>query len=459
MEAASVSILGVSGALFLLGFGAFAIQSLREGERRAACVSLGLAVAGPLLLGPMLLLPGPWRAAAALAVAAVSAAAALAILIPWERRRGPRQVPAGRVDERDTMFARYRLTPGSEAYGSYYAENPGNRVPDDQIRSLPGLLSRAALKADPLLFASADASFRVCEVLRDHVDGAPRGEPLELEPAAAAAYLKGLARHLGAADAGVTELRPYHLYTHVGRGSGRWGDPVELGHRWALAYTLEMDAGMVAAAPEAPEVVEAAGKYAVGAMIGVHLAALIRSLGYPARAHIDGNYRVIAPLVARDAGLGEIGRIGLLMSPRLGPRVRLGVVTTDLPLVPDSCAEDPSVVEFCRICRKCAAACPSRSLPFDDRRESGGALRWRLDPVTCYRYWNTIGTDCGRCLAVCPYSHPDNAFHNVIRWAVRRSALARRLALWMDDLFYGRVPATRSPPRWLEPPQSAKNPF
>ena len=47
-----------------------------------------------------------------------------------------------------------------------------------------------------------------------------------------------------------------------------------------------------------------------------------------ARAHIDGNYQVIAPLVARDAGLGTIGRMGLLMTPELGPRVRLAVVTT-----------------------------------------------------------------------------------------------------------------------------------
>ena len=40
--------------------------------------------------------------------------------------------------------------------------------------------------------------------------------------------------------------------------------------------------------------------------IAVQLAAFCRELGYPARAHIDANYQVIAPLVARDAGLGAI---------------------------------------------------------------------------------------------------------------------------------------------------------
>ena len=80
---------------------------------------------------------------------------------------------------------------------------------------------------------------------------------------------------------------------------------------------------------------------------------LIRSMGYPALAHIDGNYRVVAPLVARDAGLGEIGRMGLLMTPELGPRVRLGVVTTDIPLVPDPAGYAPAVLDFCRACKKC----------------------------------------------------------------------------------------------------------
>ncbi|MBC8254220.1 MAG: 4Fe-4S dicluster domain-containing protein, partial [Ardenticatenia bacterium] len=172
-----------------------------------------------------------------------------------------------------------------------------------------------------------------------------------------------------------------------------------------------------------------------------------------ARAHIDGNYRVIAPLVARDAGLGGIGRMGLLMTPELGPRVRLGVVTTDLPLVPDKRANDTSVIDFCRICNKCAQNCPSRSIPFDDRKESDSGLRWRIDCDSCFRYWNLVGTDCGVCMAVCPYSHPNNLPHNLVRWSLRQSGLARRAMLRMDDLFYGRKPPPRRLPAWV--PQSS----
>jgi len=36
-----------------------------------------------------------------------------------------------------------------------------------------------------------------------------------------------------------------------------------------------------------------------------------------------------------------------------------------------------------------------------------------------------------------------------VRWGVRRSAPFRRLAIAMDDLFYGKNPAPAEPPGWL----------
>jgi reductive dehalogenase len=189
-------------------------------------------------------------------------------------------------------------------------------------------------------------------------------------------------------------------------------------------------------------VAESARQYVEGAKIALIVASWIRRLGYRARAHIDGNYRVIAPLVARDAGLGEIGRMGLLMTPRLGPRVRLGVVTTDLPLVADSPGDDPSVIDFCLACKKCAENCPVGAIPSGDRSRVDSGLRWAIDSETCFRYWNVVGTDCATCMRVCPYSHPDSPAHNLVRGAIKSSAAARRAMLWLDNAFYGRRPAT-----------------
>ena len=140
-----------------------------------------------------------------------------------------------------------------------------------------------------------------------------------------------------------------------------------------------------------------------------------------------------------------MGRLGLLITPGFGPRVRLTVVTTNLPLAQDAPLRF-GVREFCAICKKCAECCPSGSIDNGDRRVHNGVRKWRSQGDTCYRMWRTVGSDCGICLKVCPYSHPNTFAHALVRWAIRRNPIAQRLALWGDDLFYGRRPKTRLPP-------------
>ena len=152
--------------------------------------------------------------------------------------------------------------------------------------------------------------------------------------------------------------------------------------------------------------------------------------------------------------------MGLLMTPRLGPRVRVAVVTTDMPLVPDGRRTDAAMLDFCRICKKCAEACPGKAIPFDDRREIDGAFRWRIDSEACFAYWCAAGTDCARCMKVCPYSHPNAPLHNAVRRVIRRSAVARRIALHADDLFYGRRPTDPgNPPPFPSPAAMMYPPF
>ena len=440
-----------AGLLFLAGFAFFGLTSWREGEPRAARLALILAVVSSLPFLLAVLLPLPGRLALLAAVVLAALVGLILFLLPIGRVERGNDVPQARVDERDIMFARARLEPGTPNYEDYYARHPEKRAGDDKTRSLPGLLSLDSREAHPLVFPSADALFALIDELQPAVEGEPAGERFESEPEEMTVYLKGLARHLGAHSVGVTELQPYHLYSHIGRGSGVYGAPVNLDHRYALAFSVEMARELTVTAPTAPTTLESAHQYARAANIAVALALLIRRLGYPARAHIDGNYRLIAPLVARDAGLGELGRMGLLMTPTLGPRVRLGVVTTNLPLVPDGRSDDTSVLDFCRVCKKCAETCPSRAIPFGDRQEIQGALRWRINDELCFRYWNVAGTDCARCMAVCPYSYPDSAPHNLVRWAARRSGFARRAVIALDRVFYGAAPEPRPAPDWVPP--------
>ncbi len=437
------------GLVTLLGFGAFGLFSIREGEHRAARVALGAVVLTSLPFFLASLLPVVVKLVMLGVVAVAVGGGIVLFLLPIGRLERGNDVPRQRFDERDIMFARAWLVPGSPRYETYYAMRPENRANDDETRALPGLLSPTASKANPLAFASTEASFSLTRALREEVDGPVASDRSKFTAEQMTPYIKGLARYYGAYTVGITKLQPYHVYSHIGRGSGEYGAPITLDHRYAIAFTVEMDHAITGTAPNAPTTMESARQYVEAAKVALQLGYLIRWLGYPARAHIDGNYRVIAPLVARDAGRGEIGRMGLLMTPELGPRVRLGVVTTNLPLIPDRRDDDTSVIDFCRICQKCAETCPSRSIPTGDREEIDGALRWRINSDSCFRYWNRVGTDCARCMAVCPYSHPNNPAHNLVRWAVRRSGAARRAVLWMDDVFYGRKPRPRLAPNWV----------
>jgi ferredoxin len=441
--------LGPTFSAFLLAtavaMAVFTAVSLAEKERRAARTSLAIALAFALLTLVLTLLPTGISSWAGLVGWIAVAATGLYLGATPTRKVELNGRPSRRVDEREIMFARARLDPGSPEFEQYYSDHPEHLRSDNRCRRLPGLLSPDAKLAETEAFASAKASFSEAESLRHAVDGPVAPRRCRKHPNQATAELKRLILDGGARDVGATQLHDYHVYSHIGRGTGVWGEPIAFEESWALAFTVEMDHRTMRSAPAAPVVAESARRYAQAAELAVEAATLIRSWGYPARAHIDGNYRVIAPLVAADAGLGEIGRMGLLMTPRLGPRVRLGVVTTALPLACDPPGDDRATLDFCTICKKCADNCPPHALPFGDREPVDSGRRWRLDSEACFAYWNAIGTDCGRCMTVCPYSHPDTVAHNLVRKMISASPSARRPVLWADDLFYGRRPQAVRP--------------
>lgn len=440
-----------SGLLGLLFFSAFGLLSLHESAGRAAIISFISAILLSAFVYLALSLPSEVKTLILVILGGFFVLMLSSLWMPQRSSRAASSQRQDRFDERDVVFSRARLKTGSPDFLSYYAMRPENRPSDDRFRAQPGLLSMDARKAETLSFTAAEASFDLTEYVREAVDGPIAPEQTQVNAETLTRFIKGLALQLGAHSVGVTKLQPEHVYSHIGRGSGTYGDPVELGHAFAIAFSVEMDYDLMGRAPEAPVVMESARKYVDGAMIAIVLANFCRRMGFPARAHIDGNYRVIAPLVARDAGLGEIGRIGILMTPRLGPRVRLGVVTTDLPLIVDQAVGDPSIIAFCERCMKCAENCPSKAISFGERGGELGSLRWKLDEIKCFHYWNVIGTDCGLCMTVCPYSHPDNWVHNLVRSLLQSSTFYHRPALWLDDLLYGRKPKIRPQPDWLPP--------
>ena len=430
-----------------------AYTSKKENEKRATSIFLLAAVIFSLpfwigsLFGTLFFVYFSWI------LLIISVVTIFFLLLPFgNNKRWKHPVPTKRIDERDTMFSRNELIPETDDYLNYYSKNPEKEKSDNIFRSKPGLLTKGATQYNPFNFASAEASFDTVAIFKNSVNGPIADEKINTNPKDITAYIKAWSKKLGAVDCGITTLKEYHLYSVGGRAERR-NKPINKHHEFAIAFTVEMDREMMMTAPASTVIMESAQQYLEAGRIAMQIASFIRKLGYEARAHIDGNYEVVCPLVARDAGLGELGRMGLLMTPKLGPRVRIGVVTTNLQLVTDEPLNDYSFIDFCIHCKKCADVCPSKAISFEDVQEVDGIKRWQINQELCFNYWSVIGTDCGRCVAVCPYSHPNNFLHNIVRTGIRQSAAFRKVALKLDDVIYGRKPTPKAKPEWshIEP--------
>lgn len=389
-----------------------------------------------------------WEIAALILVADLFLTFCL-FLIPFSPNKNiTDNYPLHKIDERDTMFSRKDLIEESDNFKKYYQKHPEKKSLDDKFRKEPGLTEKGSLFYNRITYAAANSSFFTIDKLRSAVDGEINPEKEKLPPAEIAKFIKSWSKKLGALDIGITELSDYHFYSHKGRGKS-YAKEIKSTHTHAIAFTVEMTHEMVSAAPQSSIVMESGQQYLDSGRVAVQIAHFLRSLGFSARAHIDGNYEVICPLVARDSGLGEIGRMGLLITPKQGPRVRLGVVSTNLNLPTDKWKKDNSLIDFCNRCKKCARVCPSQSIPYDEPKLVDGIKRWQINSESCYTYWCKSGTDCGRCMATCPYSHPDNFLHNCIRWGIKHSSLFRILAVYLDDFFYGKKPKPKKMPQWI----------
>ena len=273
------------------------------------------------------------------------------------------------------------------------------------------------------------------------VDGMPASTkaPLSEDRAVMSRHIKELAYFFRSDLVGICRLPPYAVYTR----SFPSGKPVELNHKYAIAILIDQD-WKTFRGSSGRDWISASQSfiaYSTSGFIACALAEYIRRLGYPARAHHARNYQVVVPPILLWAGLGEVCRIGdIVLNPFLGPRFKAAVVTTDLPLEPDK-PIDFGLQDFCSKCGKCARECPSKSISSEGKVIYNGYETWpkSVERCTAMRVGNKHGSSCGTCIKVCPWNKPFTPFHRFVMWTVRNLPIARRLAIWGDDLLgYGK---------------------
>lgn len=213
------------------------------------------------------------------------------------------------------------------------------------------------------------------------------------DPAAMAQEIKQLARDLGADLVGVTRVTDEALYE---------GHSVP--YENAICLGLAMDREEMAHVPQERAAAEVMRAYKEISRIAVRLGRRVRDMGWPARAYGNPNSTDILQIpLAVNAGLGELGKHGSMISEEFGSNFRLAAVLTDLPLAADD-PVDIGVDDLCLNCRRCVTDCPPDAI-FDDKQLIRGERKWYVDFDKCIPYFvKTNG--CAICIEVCPWSVP-----------------------------------------------------
>lgn len=280
----------------------------------------------------------------------------------------------------------------------------------------------------------------------------PAGVKLDVaDPSSVTRAVKKAARLFGAALVGVCKLDRRWLYSHSFFHKTAEGEyePVEIPEEYqnAVVMAVEMDYESLRSSPTQIGSVSYGLGYSQTAFTTGLLAQFIRGLGF--KAIPMGNDTALSIPLAIDAGLGELSRMGLLVTEKYGPRVRLCKIFTDLPLVPDQPVEF-GVWDFCLKCHKCAESCPSQAIRYGEPTAEpnnicnrSGILRWPINAEKCFRFWAANTTDCGNCIRSCPFNKPPGRLHDLARWGVKHTRRLDPLFLRLDNLFgYGK----QSPP-------------
>lgn len=213
------------------------------------------------------------------------------------------------------------------------------------------------------------------------------------DPDLMAKQIKQRAIQFGAKLVGITEVTDDVIY------KGR-----SVPCKTAICIGLQMDREEMQYVPQLRAAVEVMRGYRDISRIAIKLAKSIRKMGWQAKAYGNPNSTDILHIpLAINAGLGQLGKHGSLISREYGSNFRLAVVLTDLPVSFDQ-PVDIGVDDLCINCRRCVIDCPPGAIA-DEKQMVRGINKWYVDFDKCVPYFvKTFG--CAICIEVCPWSIP-----------------------------------------------------
>ncbi len=227
------------------------------------------------------------------------------------------------------------------------------------------------------------------------------------------AEVKNTALAFGASLVGICHRDNRWIYSH-----NLYGNIITIPDEfeYVIVMAIAMNPEDILASPAFVSCTATGIGYSMMAFCIACLSEFIRYLGY--KAIPMGNDTALSIPLAVDAGLGELGRNGLLITPAYGPCIRLCKIFTTLPLEIDKPITF-GVLEFCRGCFRCAEACKPQAIQKDTEpsfkivspSNNQGICRWAVNHDLCYSFWIDNGCDCSNCIAVCPFFQSKQSPH------------------------------------------------
>ena len=142
--------------------------------------------------------------------------------------------------------------------------------------------------------------------------------------------VKAASYFLGVDAVGISRCPEWAWYSHDATG-----EPIDPPHNNAISMIIDQGYETMegASGDDWISVAQSMRAYLRFSLLGGVIAQQIRNLGYKAKAHSAMDGDVLQPPLLLLSGLGEVSRIGeVILNPYLGPRLKSGVVTTDMPL-------------------------------------------------------------------------------------------------------------------------------
>lgn len=204
------------------------------------------------------------------------------------------------------------------------------------------------------------------------------------------ATMESIAKEYGVSTIGYTKVNHDFIFENF-----------EILYDNAIMLTMEMKKDIMIKGPGQENMNEIMRTYDDLGIAVNRIANYLREQGFNCHASPAFGGDINTVPAAQDAGLGFIGKNGILISPEFGPCMRLAAVFVDienLPLAKEN--KHGWIADFCDSCNLCVKKCPAQAIykepSFNDK---GGKVF--VDPLKCVE---PFSKGCSLCVSSCVFT-------------------------------------------------------